>query len=145
MSEADSHLFDAYEGLPPVHGVMMGRAVLNDPFLLSTVDSRYYGRKNPGLTRREVMERYLNHCDFMQSDEGPVKNYRGKISEMGSSLMVKAVHHAFKGCDGNGSYRRAMDEAYISMNGKYEKTKARDIVCDRFCNFYLLINPLFLM
>lgn len=128
LEEVDTHLFDSYESYPPAHGVMMGRAIQNDPFLLATVDSRYYGQRNPQLTRRQVMERYLEHCDFMQSDDGPRKDYRGKVSLMGSALMVKAVHHAFKGCDGNGQYRRAMDEAYVEMNGKYEKTRARDIV-----------------
>lgn len=124
----DTHLFDTYEEHPPVHGAMLGRAVLNDPFMLATADSRYFGQPNPGLTRRQCMERYMDYCDFMQSDEGPRKDFRGKISTMGSALMVKAVHNAFKGCQGNGQYRRAMDEEYCEKNGKYEVTKARDIV-----------------
>ncbi len=57
--EVDSHIRGEYNGLPPVHGVMIGRAAYADPFILAAADSRYYGERDLGLTRREVMYRYL--------------------------------------------------------------------------------------
>jgi tRNA-dihydrouridine synthase len=146
FSEIDTHLFGEYEGHPPVHGVMLGRAVQNDPFMLAAADSTYFGQRDPGLSRRACMERYMDYCDFMQSPEGPVQEYRDKRVVVSPAVMVKAVHHVFRGCKGNGYYRRAMDEIYIKKNGKYEDLKAREIV-SAYCGtvFILCLRLIFLI
>lgn len=58
---------DSYEsGLAHIaqgaHGVMVGRAAVNDPYYWSRVDSRFYGVRDPGLTPREVLTRYAEYC-----------------------------------------------------------------------------------
>lgn len=57
-----------------LHGVMIGRAAFSNPLMLSTIDSQFYGVSDPCLTRRGILERYINYCERIQSEEfGPVK------------------------------------------------------------------------
>ena len=66
-NDVNSTTNDMYpEYLPPVHGCMIGRVAYNNPFSLATVDSTFYQQSDPCLTRREVIERYLTYCDFIQ-------------------------------------------------------------------------------
>ncbi len=49
------------------HGVMMGRAVWNNPLVLADVDSSVYKcRRDPCLTRRQMVLEYGEHCDALQ-------------------------------------------------------------------------------
>lgn len=45
-----------YEKLPAVDGVMLGRAVYEQPYLLAEVDRLYYGDNRPVLNREQVLE-----------------------------------------------------------------------------------------
>lgn len=45
-----------YENLPALNGVMLGRAVYEQPYLLTEVDRLYYGNNHPVLTRPEILE-----------------------------------------------------------------------------------------
>ncbi len=47
------------------HGVMLGRVVSRNPWLLSEVDSRFFGVRNRCLARREVIYRYCDYVDAM--------------------------------------------------------------------------------
>lgn len=57
--------------LPPVHGVMIGRAAFSNPLLFATADSSFYGVPDPCLTRRKIVERYITYCEWAQSELGP--------------------------------------------------------------------------
>ncbi len=127
ISQAQQHLSE-YDGLPPVNGVMIGRAVWNDPYILSNADSIMYNQPDPCLTRRQVMDRYLEHCDKMQDGSGPKKIYRGKTTTISPSVLVKAVQNAFVGCNGNTRYRNSLNEAYLAVKRNNEQAFARDIV-----------------
>lgn len=37
---------------------MIGRAAIGEPWLFSDFDRRFYGKKNPGLSREEIIYRY---------------------------------------------------------------------------------------
>jgi len=39
---------------------MLGRVAYENPWVLADIDRRFYGRKNPGLSRREVLEVIIN-------------------------------------------------------------------------------------
>jgi tRNA-dihydrouridine synthase A len=41
-------------------GCMLGRVAYENPWVLADVDRRFYGRKNPGLSRKEVLEVFLS-------------------------------------------------------------------------------------
>lgn len=48
--------------LPSVGGVMIGREAYQRCWMLSTVDTEIFGAKrNPDLTRREILERYITY------------------------------------------------------------------------------------
>ena len=52
--------YDSIEGiLKPennLKGVMLGRLAMNNPWYLNDVDRRFYGQKNPGYSRREILK-----------------------------------------------------------------------------------------
>lgn len=46
-------------------GVMVGRMAMNTPWKLHDVDRRFYGQRNPGYTRREILQiwgQYVDKC-----------------------------------------------------------------------------------
>ena len=55
-----------------VHGVMLGRAVVNDPFYYSRVDHELYGVEDTNLpSRGEVLESYIDYALRVEKKEGP--------------------------------------------------------------------------
>jgi len=42
---------------------MIGRAAIENPWLFSDIDRRFYGKKNPGHTREEVLLKYAEWCE----------------------------------------------------------------------------------
>ncbi len=53
------------EQLEHVDGVMIGRAVYDDPFLFSDVDGRFFGVRQRPRTRREVVE---GMCEYAEAE-----------------------------------------------------------------------------
>ena len=68
--------FDGEE-LPALQGCMLGRQAYSDPLMFADADNRFFGEKNPGLTRRQVLDRYMDYCDWVQSGHGPKCIMRG--------------------------------------------------------------------
>lgn len=86
------------EQLTRVDGVMLGRAIIDNPFLLATVDQELFAAKAPVLTREEVL---------------------GAMVELGAQLQSegKALHFLcrhllglFNGCANSRLYRRYLSE-----------------------------------
>ena len=107
--------------LPPVHGIMIGRAAFSNPFLLATADSTFYGCHDPCLTRRQVLYQYLDYCDWVQSDDGPKKKststpvnaaYNSKMLSVTTSSLLRPVQNFMTGLKGNSVYRRSLNELY---------------------------------
>lgn len=48
--------------LESVDGVMIGRQAYADPYLLADVDRRFYGDRQPPLSRESVLEQYMDYC-----------------------------------------------------------------------------------
>jgi tRNA dihydrouridine synthase A len=86
---------------PPVHGVMIGREAYHNPWLLADVDRRYYHTANPGLSRRDVLERYLEYCDRAQD--------RGEFKAL-TPILCRPLHNYFHNHSRNGLYKRRFDE-----------------------------------
>ena len=53
-----------------VHGVMVGRACVKTPFFWRNIDSRVYGVDDPGLTRREILDRYGDYATAIEAVQG---------------------------------------------------------------------------
>ena len=62
LQEAKSHLSE-WKGLPAVDGVMLGRAVYEQPYLLAEVDRIFYDDNHPIPSRFEVVEQMLPYIE----------------------------------------------------------------------------------
>ncbi|KAJ1415746.1 dihydrouridine synthase-domain-containing protein [Ochromonadaceae sp. CCMP2298] len=56
---------------PRLRGVMVGRAVVNAPFSWSDADSEIYGKKDGGISRRDILQTYAAYCDAEEARIGP--------------------------------------------------------------------------
>jgi tRNA dihydrouridine synthase A len=90
-----------WSATPPVHGVMIGREAYHNPWLLADVDRRYFQTPNPSLSRREVLERYLEYCDAAQE--------RGEFKAL-TPILCRPLHNYFHNHSRNGLYKRRFDE-----------------------------------
>jgi len=89
------------ENTNPLQGVMIGRAVYNNPWMLADADSLLFRQPNMQHTRRQVLERYLTYCD--QLEEDPSRYYN-------TTACIKPLHNYFAG-SGNfqTQYKRKLD------------------------------------
>ncbi|CAM9107680.1 unnamed protein product, partial [Ascophyllum nodosum] len=84
------------------HGVMVGRSWTSNPWYWSQVDSKLFGIEDPGLTRREVLERY--------------GEYGGRQEKISGShwlacrrRLAKPLWHLFHGEKGGKKFRIALE------------------------------------
>ena len=102
------------DGLPGVHGVMIGRAAYNNPLLFMDADSRFFGVKDPAPTRRKMIERYVSYCERLQTS-GPRKiTHKQTLAIASSSLLLKPMHKLFNGCDNATLYKQLLNDLYVA-------------------------------
>jgi tRNA-dihydrouridine synthase A len=125
----------AYETLPAVDGVMIGRAAFNNPAMFATADSEFYGVKDPCLTRRQILERYIDYCDWCQSEDGPNYTLRGKTTVVTTSVLLNAMRNIMHGLPNVQRFRTALNDVYMEklrgMNGS-PNPRVRDVVSQCF-------------
>ncbi|XP_004506326.1 uncharacterized protein [Cicer arietinum] len=86
------------------HGVMIGRAAYNNPWhILGHVDTAIYGAPSCGLTRRQVLEKYIVYGDSMLGKYGHKPTVRD---------IVKPLLNLFHSAPGNGLWKRNADAAF---------------------------------
>jgi tRNA-dihydrouridine synthase len=112
--DAASAEMDAAGLTAPVHGVMMGRAVHNNPLLLATADSRFFGAKDTCVSRRRVLESYMSYCDWTQSELGPAREVKGVVLKATSANLLKPVHNILVGMRHNSRYKVLLNDEYVS-------------------------------
>ena len=98
----------------PVHGVMIGRAVHNNPLLLATADSRFFGVRDSCGSRRRVVESYIDYCEWAQSEVGPMREVGGRRQQATTSLLLKPVQNLMVGLQHNSRYRQVLNDAYVA-------------------------------
>ena len=107
---------DASVSLPPVHGVMIGRAAFNNPCIFAEADSRFYGCGDPLISRRQAVERYLEYCERALSATGPRKRsldgQKEKEKAFSTPVLLKPLHNMMVGLQHNQKYRRALNDLY---------------------------------
>lgn len=54
-----------------VHGVMVGRAVIDAPYNWRNIDSKLYQSPDPGLSRRQIIESYAEYIGKEEKVQGP--------------------------------------------------------------------------
>lgn len=124
----------------PVDGVMIGRAVYNNPFLLANVDSQIYGKKDPlahvaecstsqeegislpcswnGASRATVLQKYFEYCQHAQENHF-----------FGSNIcnLLKPIHNFFAGTSFNHHFKRKLDEL-TKLKSKIEGVTVESLV-----------------
>lgn len=86
------------EQLSKVDGVMLGRAIIDNPYLLSQVDSAIFNANTPILSREEALARLINLTNTLKSEGKPVH------------LLLRHVLGLFNGCPNSRLFRRYISE-----------------------------------
>lgn len=91
-------------GLRPVHGIMVGRHAYQQPWDMRHLDSKVYGAaKDPGFTRRQIVEAYGDYADRFFEEFG----YRSSPMK-----AAKPVLGLFAGVKGGRAFRRIVTQTY---------------------------------
>lgn len=120
LEEASQHFTDLVsldnEVLPAMHGVMIGRLAYNNPVSLCRADSMFYGERDPCLSRRQIIERYLEYCDWIQSEDGPHRFTKsGKKQITSSMLLINAMRNVINGIPCVQKFRTALNDHYVEQ------------------------------
>ncbi len=107
------------ESLPAVHGVMIGRTAYSNPIQFATADSTFHGIKDPGFTRRQIVDQYLDYCEWVQSEEGPrreVSNRPERGMQMVSTMvLVNSMRNIICGIPKVSQFRTALNDIYMDL------------------------------
>lgn len=92
---------EVLDGGHGIHGVMLGRAAYDTPWMFSDVDRRYYGIENIGLSRREILEIYGKYGD------NEIANSTHKLTW---ATLNKPIINLFAGQHAQSTYKRALSD-----------------------------------
>jgi tRNA-dihydrouridine synthase A len=133
-----------HEPLPPVHGVMIGRMAYHNPVAFATADSTFFGVRDPGLTRRQILERYIDYCEWCQV-EGPSRILKGHKQMVTTSVLVNSMRNVICGIKHVQKFRAALNDIYVAktrgVNG-CANPSPREVVSDHLCWCFDGINSL---
>lgn len=91
-------LSEAQEHLSQVDGVMMGRAIYHDPYLLAEADSLLFADKHSVPTRHQVLEQMLPYIEQRMAEGRPLKS------------ITRHLLGLFQGQTGAKAWRRHLSE-----------------------------------
>ena len=92
-------LSDAHAHLEHVDGVMLGRAVAENPFLLAGVDPLFYGTPAPLTSRHAALRAYLPYAERQVAQGVPPRR------------VLRPLVGLFQGCPGARAWRRWVTQA----------------------------------
>lgn len=102
------------EELPPVHGVMIGRMAYSNPVAFATADSQYFQVKDPCLTRRQILAKYMDYCEWCQSDDGYFRTTKYGVKQIVStSILISAMRNIINGISHVHKFRTALNDIYM--------------------------------
>lgn len=79
-------------------GVMIGREACSNPWMLSEVDQRVFGKAGRAVDRATVAEQYADYCARMHEQGQP------------KSILLRNIHGLFQGVPGARQWRRTLAE-----------------------------------
>ena len=94
-------------------GVMIGREAYNNPWSLADADRYFFNKANPGHSRREVLESYLDHTRYAQDNDH---------AKSSAAVLCKPLHNFFYGCPTNKQFKQKFDEL---IKSKIEKRQGK--------------------
>lgn len=98
--------------LNDVDGVMLGREIYHNPYLLAEVDQRIYGIDRPVITREQVIEGFIAYAEE-QLAKGVRLNY-----------ITRHILGLYQGLPGARKFRRVISELAHKPNAGIEVIKA---------------------
>ncbi|RYG47650.1 tRNA dihydrouridine(20/20a) synthase DusA, partial [archaeon] len=102
--------------------VMIGRAAYNNPWIFADADRQLFGMPNPGLSRREVVSKYLEYTDELLASVAP------EFADMNIYRpfeLAKPLLNLFHGAKGGGKFRTT-----LTRNLNEKRMRAREAVED---------------
>lgn len=100
------------EHLKHVDGVMLGRTVYDQPYILADVDREIYGDENASaVTREEVMEQIIRYAEEYVSKGGKLSN------------ITRHILGLYFGCPGARTFRRILSQEAILKGAGVECIK----------------------
>ncbi len=115
-------LNEVVEKLDAVDGVMLGRAVARNPYLLSAVDARFYGATRPLPERTDILMQYAGYA-ARREQQGVTAN-----------VLLRPLLGLFQGEPAARHYRRALSEGRGSVMERVDQ--ALFALADRRCAAY---------
>lgn len=98
-------LEEALEHLQKVDGVMLGRAVKNNPFILAQVDRLFYNSGRSPISRGKVVEEFFLYAQKeVREDESCIKN------------LIQTVVPMIYGLEGSSQCRRKLMDGLVSLD-----------------------------
>ena len=107
---------EAHSHLEKVDGVMLGREVYANPFLLKDVDERIFGEVKQHINEKEVLENYLDYVIFM------------KNKGFNSSIMLKHIFGLKKGQTNAKVFRKTISNIIANDSIDKEKNVLIDLI-----------------
>jgi tRNA-dihydrouridine synthase A len=101
-------LAQCQEALGHVDGVMLGREIYSNPYLLAEVDNLIYGDNRPQLSRETVLQQFMNYC-AEQMTQGVRLNH-----------MTRHILGLYQGLPGARRFRRVISEQAHQSNAGIE-------------------------
>lgn len=96
-----THIFDS---------LMIGRAAYNNMWIFADVDRRIFGESNPGYSRREIVEKYLDYCETVADT---VPEHERQMSLYKPFEMAKPLIGLFAGERGSGKFRAVLTQGLL--------------------------------
>lgn len=93
------NLSEVQHHLKYVDGVMLGREVYRNPYLLAEVDNQFYGDNNKIISREEIVEKYKLYVQHQLTLGVPL------------SILLRPVMGLFQGMAGAKTWRRSLTES----------------------------------
>jgi len=82
-------------------GCMLGRKAYDDPWQFGDYDRVFYGQKNPGLSRREILENWADFGEYVMKEENPM---------VCVPTLVKPIINLLSGQRSNKQYRQFLSD-----------------------------------
>ena len=83
---------------------MVGRLAMNNPWYLNDVDRRFYGQRNPGYSRREILKIWADYVEHQDT------KYPGRSWQ----FYHKPILNLFVGEKNCRNYRRILSDSKIN-------------------------------
>ncbi|TDH71804.1 hypothetical protein CCR75_003530 [Bremia lactucae] len=102
-------------------GIMIGRAAYNNPWNFRDADRLIFDAdRNPNLSRREIIERYLNYAEELQEKWGSNEPLSGSPYTMATSMLMKPLLSLFNGEFGGKAFKREVSAQWAKKGPRPE-------------------------